>query len=240
MTSVDLIGKEPFIVIDGLDELTFDRPKAFTESPDYRHFSWVGTPELAGVSDQRPHNTCTAHALSRAHETLRRQTGAADAPLDADQFHQCVLGMHVSAGVTDVVTAVRTFCGTGAPAKHSSFKPGKPCPSPPRPRIVCKGAKRVSEAHTAKRAISEYRPIVALMSSETSFLELDDYSIFRDGNGPKSLHHAILIVGFDEDNECWEVQNSFGTEWGSGGRARIAYGSASLFSDSDHISFLLF
>jgi C1A family cysteine protease len=239
MTDPSEIGTQLFFVTDELEELTFDDEVQFDESFPERRFSWLDTTYLAAVSDQRPHNTCTSHALARAHETLLRQKGVEDIRLDADQFHQCVLGIHTSAGVTDVVAAIRMFYGTGAPRSPNAFQPGSPCPNPQPPLLRCSSAKRISDADAAKQALLEYRPIVALMSSERRFLDVADFSIFRDTDGPKTFHHAILVVGFDEDAQCWEIQNSFGKSWGSGGRGRIAYGHASLFSDRDHVGFLL-
>lgn len=240
MTAPAEVGSDPFFVDDSLEELTFHGMVPFSDSFADRRFSWIGSPHLAAVSDQRPYNTCAAHALARAHETLRRQTSAAHTRLDANQFHQCVLGMHPSAGVSDVVAAIRTFYGTGAPVDAGAFRPGGPCPDPQPPLVKCAGAKRISGADAAKQTLVEHRPIVALMSSERRFLDVTDFSIFRDAGGPKSLHHAILIVGFDEREQCWEIQNSFGQAWGVMGRGRIAYGQASLFADRDHVGFLLY
>jgi hypothetical protein len=36
--------------------------------------------------------------------------------------------------------------------------------------------------------------------------------------------HALLVVGFDDSQQCWIVKNSWGSAWGEAGFARIAYG----------------
>jgi Papain family cysteine protease len=36
--------------------------------------------------------------------------------------------------------------------------------------------------------------------------------------------HALAIVGFDQNNEVWIVQNSWGSNWGSDGYSEIGYG----------------
>lgn len=33
--------------------------------------------------------------------------------------------------------------------------------------------------------------------------------------------HALLIVGYDDDKECWIVKNSWGSSWGDGGYIEI-------------------
>lgn len=36
--------------------------------------------------------------------------------------------------------------------------------------------------------------------------------------------HALCVVGFDDNQKCWIVKNSWGSRWGQGGYAKIAYG----------------
>jgi hypothetical protein len=38
--------------------------------------------------------------------------------------------------------------------------------------------------------------------------------------------HAMLIVGYDDNKQCWIVENSWGTGWGNNGYAFIPYGFA--------------
>ena len=40
--------------------------------------------------------------------------------------------------------------------------------------------------------------------------------------------HVMLVVGFDDDNQCWIVKNSWGVGFASGGFVRVAYGQAWL------------
>jgi C1A family cysteine protease len=241
MSEDSLIGRSPFFVGEGLEELVLGKTKWFSNlKPLEAKFSWIGHPHLADVSDQRPHDTCVAHSLARANETLRRKKGEVDMRLDPEQFHQCVLGMNCASGVTDIIEAVQKFCKEGAPAKMQAFQAGQSCPAPPVARFGCNDAKKILDPTTAKRAVQEFSPIIALMWCEQRFLNVTSFDIYRDSNGPKNTHHAILIVGFDDTNNCWEVQNSYGKSWGKQGRGRIAYGHASLLADAKHPAFLLY
>jgi C1A family cysteine protease len=49
---------------------------------------------------------------------------------------------------------------------------------------------------------------------------------YRDktGNPVTAIHHAILIIGYDDEKGCWICKNSSGTGWGEGGYCRIKYG----------------
>jgi hypothetical protein len=44
------------------------------------------------------------------------------------------------------------------------------------------------------------------------------------GNGM----HVVMIVGYDDDNNCWIVKNSWGRSWGNDGFGRIAYGQVDI------------
>ena len=40
-------------------------------------------------------------------------------------------------------------------------------------------------------------------------------------------NHCVLIVGYDDVNQCFIVKNSWGTGWGEAGYFRIAYSECS-------------
>jgi hypothetical protein len=37
------------------------------------------------------------------------------------------------------------------------------------------------------------------------------------------IAHALLVVGFNDDDQCWIVKNSWGSGWGVGGFGRVSY-----------------
>jgi Papain family cysteine protease len=46
--------------------------------------------------------------------------------------------------------------------------------------------------------------------------------------------HLMLVVGFNDDDQCWIVKNSWGTTWGDRGYGRIAY-AANMLEPRDFV-----
>ncbi len=57
----------------------------------------------------------------------------------------------------------------------------------------------------------------------------DSFHAYRGGiyryspDEPYSFGHAVLLVGYNDSEQCFKVKNSWGTWWGEGGYLRIAY-----------------
>ena len=80
-------------------------------------------------------------------------------------------------------------------------------------------------------------PVLALMTTNRDFMLVKDFRIWRDLPGALELVHAVLLVGYDDVGQCWELQNSFGTDWGVNGFGRLGYGESSLLADNRHAAF---
>lgn len=73
-----------------------------------------------------------------------------------------------------------------------------------------------------KNSLAVYGPVIAGM------LVYSDFYSYRGGvysyaTGDYVGAHAVLIVGYDDVNQCFIVKNSWGTGWGEAGYFRIAY-----------------
>lgn len=76
---------------------------------------------------------------------------------------------------------------------------------------------------TLKTTLVAYGPLW------TSMQVYDDFYSYQSGiytytAGHARGGHAVVLIGFDEDAECFIVKNSWGTDWGESGTFRIAYG----------------
>ncbi|MCU7520737.1 MAG: T9SS type A sorting domain-containing protein [Ignavibacteria bacterium] len=96
------------------------------------------------------------------------------------------------------------------------------------------GAVSYSENTASIEAIKnslQYSPVLAGMFVYYKFRYLynSDYAIY-DGKYDTTYlgSHAVVIVGYDDNNECWICKNSWGDNWGWGGYFRIAYGTCGI------------
>jgi len=43
-------------------------------------------------------------------------------------------------------------------------------------------------------------------------------------------NHCVMLVGYDDNNECWIIKNSWGTGWGEDGYGRVSYGQLEQYT----------
>ncbi len=87
-----------------------------------------------------------------------------------------------------------------------------------------------TSVNSIKDAVMNYGPVPCAMTVYS------DFSYYSGGcyshTGSSSVNHAVMIVGWD-DNDCsgqgaWIVKNSWGAGWGENGFFRIKYGSCQI------------
>jgi C1A family cysteine protease len=78
-----------------------------------------------------------------------------------------------------------------------------------------------------KAALCENGPIVAHIYATPSFLAYTSgvYSGLEPVTHESEGYHAILITGWDENQQAWEIKNSWGTGWGTRGFGKVQYGA---------------
>ncbi len=77
------------------------------------------------------------------------------------------------------------------------------------------------------KAYLQERPLV------TAFDVYEDFRYYTGGvyehvEGEKVGGHMVSIVGWNDDDECWIVKNSWGTDWGENGFFRIKWGECEI------------
>lgn len=89
-----------------------------------------------------------------------------------------------------------------------------------------------------KTALNENGPVPCGMSVYEDFRFYEE-GIYEHLWGPYLGGHAVIIIGWEDTNQCWICKNSWGTDWGEGypgadpgGYFRIKYGD-SYIGDSD-------
>jgi C1A family cysteine protease len=73
-----------------------------------------------------------------------------------------------------------------------------------------------------KAALAKYGPL------PTAFMVYEDFMHYKSGvysytTGKKLGGHAVLLVGYDDNDQAFIVKNSWNTGWGENGFFRIAY-----------------
>ncbi len=80
-----------------------------------------------------------------------------------------------------------------------------------------------------KEWIASDGPLVGGMAVYTDFFYYTG-GIYEYVSGSLEGYHAIAVVGYDDDQECWICKNSWGTGWGENGWFRIGYGESGIDS----------
>jgi len=81
-----------------------------------------------------------------------------------------------------------------------------------------------------KNALITYGPLSASMDVYVNF-ELYIGGIYDDPVGDVIGCHAVCIVGYDEEDQCWICKNSWTKLWGESGYFRIKYGVCEIEKD---------
>lgn len=75
-----------------------------------------------------------------------------------------------------------------------------------------------------KSALVNRGPLLVGMLIFQDFLSYKS-GIYSYVSGGVVAGHAVTIVGYDDNDQCWIVKNSFGTDWGENGFFRIRAGT---------------
>lgn len=96
-------------------------------------------------------------------------------------------------------------------------------------RINSYGTHRTLEE---RKAAIEKGPVIGGMFLFSDFMAYSG-GIYQKTNHAKPLgFHAVVVIGYDDDEGCWIIKNSFGRKWGDDGCGKIAYGQQDVKIDN--------
>jgi hypothetical protein len=75
---------------------------------------------------------------------------------------------------------------------------------------------------TIKTALQE-GPLAATLMIHDNFMGYTDGIYDAHGSSSTGNGHTVLLVGYDDVQQCWIAKNSWGTGWGEDGFFRVAY-----------------
>ncbi len=67
------------------------------------------------------------------------------------------------------------------------------------------------------------KPVIINVIADQSFMDAKGYFLWDKYSGSGSLPHCIVICGYDDSKEAYQIFNSWGAEWGESGKAWISY-----------------
>jgi C1A family cysteine protease len=81
-----------------------------------------------------------------------------------------------------------------------------------------------------KEGLYQFGPLVVGMDVYYDFFSYGS-GVYSHVNGTYAGGHAILLIGWDDNNNCFIAKNSWGTDWGEDGFFRISYDEVGSESD---------
>ena len=194
-------------------------------SADWRDGGWVSSARSQGLC-----NSCVAFAICASLEA-RLRIFASDPRFQVDLSEAHLFACGNPGG-----------CGQGwdfEPALAQAHAPGigqeKDFPYEPTDQecvtitpiahVVRWTAATTTDAR--KQTIASNGPVIGGLRV---FEDLSAYKsgVYRHLVGDATGLHAVCVVGYDDRDGCWVVQNSWGPDWGEEGFLRIAYGQGGL------------
>ncbi len=104
--------------------------------------------------------------------------------------------------------------------------------------ITSYGSLRNPDRDEIKSMVVEFGPVVAEMAVYSDFGSYTGGVYEHPGDEPVGdINHQVVIVGYDDNQRCWIVKNSWGSNWGENGYFRIAYGDCQIEHDIVYADF---
>ena len=197
-------------------------------------FSWRdinGTDYTTRVKDQSPAPTCEAYALCASLETIMQyQKGELYNP-DLSETHLYFYpGGTYGAGYVNIVDAANYLVEHGVPDEGCYPDPKRAFDYPfeslegweNRTVKVTEWGWIDHDVESMKDALITYGPLVLCMRFYKDFFYYRG-GIYTHKWGAIAGGHVVTIMGYDDEDGCWIIKNSWGTSWGEDGYYRIPY-----------------
>jgi cathepsin L len=202
-------------------------------NPAAKKFSWRSFNAVTPIKDQGQCGSCWAFSATAAYES----SNALQNNKTSDVSEQDLLDCSAETNCVGnwVQNAFDRMVGAGAAADRAPPYHGQvgQCGNLQRPYRAVVWApldadwSRVMSPQEIKANLCENGPIVAHIYATPSFLAYTSgvYSGLEPVTHESEGYHAILITGWNENEQAWEIKNSWGTGWGMRGFGKMRYGA---------------
>jgi C1A family cysteine protease len=198
------------------------------------YFSWRdvnGIDYTTPIKNQAPAPTCEAYALVAALETkMQYKLGKIYNP-DLSEAHLFFYpGGSIKAGYVNIIDAANYLIEYGVPDEGCFPDPHRPYDFPfeslpgweNRTVKITEWGWVEHTPEAMKKALIEHGPLIVCMYFWRDFYYYRG-GIYRHKWGRLAGGHVMAIVGYDDEQRCWIIKNSWGTGWGEDGWLRIDY-----------------
>ncbi len=204
-------------------------------------FSWRdinGTDFTTPIKNQEPAPTCEAYALVAALEVIMQYQADSLFEPDLSEMHlYFYAGGTYEAGYVNLKDAANYLKEHGVPDEGCYPDPHRAFDYPFESLLGWENRTvKIQEwgwiEHTEeaiKRALIEHGPLIICLYFGRDFYYYRG-GVYTHRWGGIVGGHVVTIVGYDDNEECWIVKNSWGADWGENGWFRLSY-DADLFAD---------
>lgn len=91
----------------------------------------------------------------------------------------------------------------------------------------------IADTNAIKQAILDYGPVGSAVYVSSAFQAYTSGVFNACSNS--SVNHAVVLVGWDDSQQCWIMRNSWGASWGENGYMRIRYGCSNIGLAANYI-----
>ncbi len=195
-------------------------------SHDWRDVN--GACRITEVRNQGSCGSCVSFAVLGAMEAAARIADEALKDIDlseADLFFGCAATCQSGMLIEDALRRAQTN-GVGW-EKDLPYDPRGMSHRAIPPAYRVQSWHHLVSQSQRKQAIYEDGPIIAQMQV------FEDLRVYKSGiyehvQGQLVGHHAVCVVGYDDEDGCWIVKNSWSAKWGEMGYLRIKYGQCCI------------
>ncbi|HFJ9274728.1 hypothetical protein PDL68_23320 [Bacillus cereus] len=196
-----------------------------------------GWPWITSIRNQDPCEACWAFASTALVEAMVRIEHSVWCELSEGDVHKG-RGAHCAdlGNTPDTLNWIRDhgLADPGCFSWQTSDVPWTPTPDRSGRTVRIPQNTNVGSVDDQKNWLDTVGPLICFFNVYRDFEEFHGSAVYRKqdtiGGHPNTLQggHYMLVVGYDDNQNCWIVKNSWGTGWGEGGYARIGYGECDI------------
>ena len=205
-----------------------------------RSFNWDDKTVVPAPGDQGALAACISYAACLAAATSYRiKTGNAISAAPR-VMHVCTMGLAPDMGTnsfdfedTAVAQGLPYTTNDLASSQAATLSVNAQCSVfSTTPRLKVSSARRFETADEVKAELSSTGPVVVHMKLFDDFWRnYTSGTIYRAPPGVTSnVTHAVCLIGYDDNRQCWIGINSRGAGWGNKGRFLMQYGECDVMA----------